>query len=265
MIASDELDPVRVRQLRGALGFNQQQFGWLLGVGERSVVRLENGEAGDVEQSLVRLVRVLGEARVEDVEPLLRGLLTGGPDAEHERREALGLALGRVRALAGGAALRLKDLRVWRWVYWATGARADADETLRLAREDGVICRQLRDPTRPPRADSACDYPYLEQLRAGDQVLLCHDQVPQAWFELVAMPSAPRPVPSAVVRFVKSDSRLGERLAKARYRLFDGAEPGRKVSDFSCLAVKPIALAVEVPTPRGRGVRDTMTAFLARG
>lgn len=258
---------MRIRALRQALGLSQAAFGLLLGVGERTVIRLENDESAGAEPTVSNLLRAIGEARVEDAEGLLRALLLEGapPEELSARQDVFATALSRLRDSAGRAAVRLKDVRVSRWVYWATGARADAAQTLALA-EDGVICRQLRDPARAHdrREGSTSDYPYLEQLRPGDQVLLCHLAEPLAWFELVEGRDAPVPVPSPVFRFVPSDSRLGQRLVKGNYRLSDGSMPGRRGGLFSCLHVRKLELKTAVPAPRGRGVRDTMTPFVAR-
>jgi transcriptional regulator with XRE-family HTH domain len=261
------VDSSKVRGLRQALGLNQAAFGLLLGVGERTVIRLENDAGGDVEESVVRLLRAIGEARVDDAEGLLRSLLLEGapPSEATARHEVLVTALSRIRESNGRGALRLKDLRVSRWVYWATGARADADETLALAKE-GVICRQLRDPQRASerRENSSSDYPYLEQLRPGDLVLLCHLAEPLSWFELLEGDEPPVPVPSPVFRFVALESRLGQRLAEGSYRLADGSVPGKRGGAFSCLHVRTSDAKPVAPAPRGRGIRDTMTPFVER-
>ncbi len=268
MTSATRVDSSKVRGLRQALGLSQAAFGLLLGVGERTVIRLENEAGGDVEESVVRLLRAIGEARVDDAEGLLRALLLeASPPAEvTARQEVFTTALSRIRESLGRGAMRLKDLRVWRWVYWATGARADADETLALA-IDGVICRQLRDPAKAGerRENSTSDYPYLEQLRPGDQVLLCHLAEPLAWFELLEGSDPPIPVPSPVFRFVASESRLGQRLAKGSYRLFDGSPAVKKGGSFSCLHVRKLEVKPVAPAARGRGIRDTMTPFVERG
>ncbi len=248
------------RRLRTTLGFSQEELGWLLGVGERTVLRLEMEEPGAMNPTLLRLLFVLGETRLEDVEGVFRHCLLQGSDAEaasSDREATFSRAMMRLRGLELAPGLRLKDARVSRWVYWATGARADAEETLALARDEGVICRPL----------TGSSFGSLEQVLPGDHVLLCHDGEPQGWFELLRT-SDELPEGSAreglppVFRVTPVSGALGRRLAKGGYPLWNGAPAtGAKRAFFTSLAVRAVRRPLQAPAPRGRGIRDTITAF----
>lgn len=243
------------RRLRTTLGLNQAELGWLLGVGERTVLRLEAGEAAALDPVLGRLLWAVGETRLEDAEGALRQLLleADGRPAGVDREETFARALSRLRALGASPALRLKDARVSRWVYWATGARADAQETLALARDEGVICRPLG-PTLPG---------YVAQLQPGDRVLLCHNGEPLGWFELEQIEEMLPVATPPVFRLVAATSRLGKRLARDNYPLWNGRAPrGHETERFSALAVRAVREPLRTPAPRGRGIRDTMTPLV---
>ncbi len=244
-----------LRKLRILLGISQEDLGRMLGVGERTVVRIESGVVGTGFDDVVdRVLWLINETRVEDSENLLRALLLS-PDEDNallkDQKATFQRALQRLKTAGDRAGLRLKDLRVSSWVYWATGARAAADETLALARDEGLICR----PVSPLAA-------YLPTLAVGDLILLCHNATPLGWFRLrkeAAIDGLP-----PVFRLVDTGSALGQRLAKGDYRLSDGALPSKdRGGYFSCLSVDPTGDPLESPTSRGRGIRDTMTPFIA--
>jgi hypothetical protein len=164
------------------------------------------------------------------------------------------------------------------WVYWATSARADPEETLRLAAEEGIVCRPLLE-----NVDEV--HGYLYAVRPGDRVLLTHDGTPLSWLEVVEGDEPPprlwslehttlkRGAPNLatllphVFRFVPLASRLGTRLASGDhpYKLFDGQPVGRKQSGwFSALAVRIVQHKLPRAADfagRGRGHRSRMTRY----
>jgi DNA-binding XRE family transcriptional regulator len=254
----------QVRDLRNALGLTQTQMGRVLGIAEKSLTRLErHGEWSD---TMLRLVRAILECPLAELEALLIALPSGldlatAPSDEDRALFARAASHLRIGARSGD---RVRDAlarrpRGMKWTYWATGAKADADETLTLACNSGIICRPLR--------SSAGIVPdYLTRLSPGDEILLCHNGLPRAWFTLRRAPllgvRAPVPNLPPVFRLVPCKSSLGKDLASLDYSNKDGNDPSTSDAPFSCLSVAHLRPARgERPKSRQRGNRDAMTPY----
>jgi DNA-binding XRE family transcriptional regulator len=289
----DNFDRAAV-ELREALGLTQEEMGAVLGVDKRSISRLETGEAqsqGAFRTALHLLLSTESPRAAGVFHDLAR--LHGNPDADGLRK-TVAAALDRVVATLPSSeqstaqAGTLRELvacagRTGRsWVYWATRDRANPGETLALARDHGIICRPVFYAPRTGERDGERRdvQPYLLRLRPGDEVLLCHDAVPQAWFRLVEGDATPpdlhadAPVRDSdwlqaslprVFKFVPLRSALGKRLAGSGYRLHDGSEvgPRARVRFFSALAVEANDRSIfdARPRPRRQGIRFTMTPY----
>lgn len=258
--------------LRRVLGLTQGEMAMLLGIEEKTVTRLESDAPWTKPMS--RLLRLIRATPVAATEKVLRTLLSDDiPDARLGEAESqvLGKALAVVRTrladhprLCEMALGEIADrhARPDEWVYWATGARASREETRRLVDDEGIICRPLK------TADAKLA-PYLRDLRPGDQILLCHNGRPLAWYRLERqsqkVPDVETRELPPVFRWVPVDSALGERLRRSNYRAHDGTQPDDlRRGAFSCLAVRPIDRPLEVPEPRRHGINHTMTPFLRR-
>lgn len=268
-------DHTYLAALRATLGLTQAEMSLVLGLRGKSLARLEGGST--LTPSLHRLVRLVANMRLGELESALRVALE--EDFTAPLRERL---RGTVQELIGqGAsvndtvAMRMERReRPTDWVFWATSARAAANETKALADEAGFICRPLRfahagkgfsDWSRP---DQPTDYDYLLDLKPGDCILLCHSGEPLGWYRIQkAKPGAPARemgrLPNPIMRFVQEGSALGSRLSKGNYRLWDGSMGAGDQGWYSGLAVKKVKRALATPAPRRAGIRDTMTPFVA--
>jgi DNA-binding XRE family transcriptional regulator len=264
------------RQLRWLLGLTQKEMARLLGVQDKTLTRLEADHPWT--PSMSRLLRLMLERPVSEAGPLVARLSAIDFDAQEnqadlelaKRVEGAANRLARERAVPTGSRLLdlVKELRPDTWVYWATSARAGSDETRKLADEAGVICRPLLSARPQAQKGRPTDFGYLEKIRPGDRILLCHDGEPQAWYRLhrSARPKGskePKHALAPVFRFIPLSSGLGKRLSTSGYRLHDGTLPVERSSGwFSALCVSREAdRLVERPAPRLAGIRDTMTPF----
>ncbi|MDA8386350.1 MAG: helix-turn-helix domain-containing protein [Actinomycetota bacterium] len=278
--------------LRDALGLTQEELAAALGVDKRTLSRIEMREielAGPMLAALELLSRISVADVPRTLEELARHHLAqeGGGEipALLEKSSAslekllLQLPQSRREAMRGAPLGRLVA-SLWEagrpWVYWATRARADLPTTSDLAKRHGIICRPLFTDRGEPQ-------PYLFRLRPGDDVLLCYDEVPAAWFRIRRGDEPPvrieldRPVSDLagilvrlppILSFIPQESELGRVLRQADYRLLDNSPPGRRTSGrfFSALRVEPSrrALPLGGPEPRARGSRFAITPFGAR-
>ncbi len=222
---------------------------------------------------------LLGEASAGEVRALAEQLLH---EQERESRSVLSLLSAEVADAPRGMTFAQALDRPIVWVYWATSARAGPDETLRLARDEGIVCRPLLE-----NAGEVHDYLYA--IRRGDTVLLAHDGEPQAWLEIVEGDEPPVGLWSGahpalarggsfpgvnllprVFRFIRSDGVLGTLLGgeNHQYRRFDGKLARQKgLPFFSALAVRGVQQeTAKLPSRgafdgRGRGQRSRMTRY----
>lgn len=277
-------------RLRALLGLSTADLALVLGVEARTLSRMETWSG-----SLLTAIRALAEASPEGAPSFLVELATlhsqrafDPPDPAE--RAAIGAKAGAALAEVGGLQeARLLDLceRPLPWIYWATSARAGDTTTRELADRDGLIVRPLLQQGTASKTEL---HGYLLALRPGDEVLLCHDATPVAWYRLersedgalidLARQRLQRLRPSAsersidlvdalppVFRHIDLASPLGKQLASLRYRLFDNTEPKGKAAAgwFSGLGVSPLGDR-EVPSSdqfsrRPAGERARMTRF----
>lgn len=280
-------------RLRALLGLGTSELAQVLGVEPRTMSRMETWSG-----SLLTAVRSLAEVSVKRVPALLIELATlhsqrASDPADPASLAALGAkasaALEETSASAEQDAPILLDLlaRPLPWIYWATSARAGDTKTRELADRDGLIVRPLLQRGTASKTEL---HPYLLALRPGDEVLLCHDANPVAWYVLercddgaladLARQQLHRFRPSSshrsidlvdalpsVFRRIDLGSPLGRQLASLGYMLFDGSKPpkGAAAGWFSALGVSPLTER-SIPSPpefsrRPAGERARMTRF----
>lgn len=286
-------------RLRILLGGSYGPLAAVLGASTRTLTRVETWSGPSAAALLLlteaearavpTLARTLVDAHLDAVvasRPSARKL----KEARSDAAKALDVLTDEFGRAPAGQTLRELLEEPLDWVYWATSARADAEETCRLAREDGVVCRPLLENEKNEV------HGYLFAIRPGDRVLLAHDRRPLAWLEVVEGDAPPPnlhserreglgkddpnrlvPLLPHVFRFVSARSPLGARLAGGLhpYRLFDGRLPGdgtesagRRTEWFSALAVRE--MHSEVPAElelegRDGGYRSRMTRYRGEG
>ncbi|MCM2332329.1 MAG: helix-turn-helix domain-containing protein [Anaeromyxobacteraceae bacterium] len=285
-------DTVRfAARLRAVLGLSSEELAAAIGVDARTINRTETW-SGPVLTSIELIRRLQRDTAPSQLVALaeLHARRSGDP-ADPAWLDALATRLHEATAVEArdGGDLSIGALcdRPAAWIYWATSARADDGATRRLADEEGLIVRPLLQ--RGTRGQGEL-HAYLLALRPGDEVLLCHDARPIAWYRLKERADAQvtalaraqlRRSDSAtrielaealppVFRAVARDTVLGGRLTDLGYRLFDNAEPPRSgaASWFTGLAVRP---AGDLPVPtqheftrRPPGERARITRFRRR-
>jgi len=277
-------------RLRALLGLSTVDLALVLGIEARTLSRMETWSG-----SLLTAIRALAEASPECAPAFLVELATlhaqrASDPPDPAECAAIGAKARAALAEGGGApAARLLDLcdLPLPWIYWATSARAGDTTTRELADRDGLIVRPLLQQGTASKTEL---HGYLLALRPGDEVLLCHDATPVAWYRLersedgalvdLARQRLQRLRPRAsersidlvdalppVFRHIDLTSPLGKQLASLRYRLFDNSEPKGKAAAgwFSGLGVSPLGDR-EVPSSdqfsrRPAGERARMTRF----
>jgi hypothetical protein len=235
-------------RLRSQTELTATQTARLFNISREHLYRLQKDEV-EWSGACLQILRVLLACRLGDFERLLADLLSPPGSAIALDTDQL-LASKCRRALATfhhchDDHRRVGDLllqpggtpaRPGRWVYWATSARADAEETAQLARTHHFICR--------PFLSSRFVMPaYLNDVRPKDLILLVHDGTPLGWFKVkrsrqndsrAGVPHLP-----PVYKFVKARSSLGRRLEALGYRNQKGASPAGSDEPFSGLHVEP--------------------------
>jgi hypothetical protein len=260
-----------LRRFRWASGLGAEQMGGLLGLSGNHFQRLVAGE--ELPGSVGRIVQLLLRCPVGQLDGLIDGLLRTAESSDLELRRIRNLGefvTTRLLLQSPGVSREQSVSEILpipsstpcparEWVYWATSERADADETLRLARDHKFICRPLR-------ASNGRIPAYLAALNVDDSVLLCHDGVPSAWFMLKRgrMEDGRANVGTLppTFRFISRGDPLGQRLARSGYPDQDGERNPRPDAWFSGLSVKHIeSKTVSDPAPRDPGVTDAMTPY----
>jgi hypothetical protein len=278
-------------RLRALLGLTTAELALVVGVEPRTLSRMETWSG-----SLLTSIRALAETS-RDRAPALLVELAGlhaqrNPDPpDPAELSALGTkaeaALAEVPSGTGASLLAELCAAPLAWIYWATSERAGDTATRDLADQHGLIVRPLLQKGTTSKTEL---HGYLLALQPGDEVLLCHDATPVAWYQLTPSKDTEltslarqrlqklRPSSSdrsidlvdalpAVFRHVELGSALGKQLAANRYHLFDNSEARGKGSTawFSGLCVAPLA-EKSVPSPkdftkRPAGERARMTRF----